>query len=365
MVSNSGSVVGGGEISFWQLIKGLDRSRFEPVVACPGKGDFCDLIEKLGTEYVLVDIPTFRGFGLFSLPGSVRRMARLIKGSRVDLVHANGSRCMITAGLAGLFTKTPVIWHVRVMQRAPLLDRLLGALATKIVVNSNAVGRRFAKARQQKVVVIHNGVDLTEFHPGAPGLRIREEFGWSCRETVVTIVGRLEPAKRQRCFLRAAALVAKKADSARFLVVGEGDDLAELQALSEQLGLKDYVKFTGALCDMPAVTAASDILVSASPEGFGRQIVEAMATGKPAVATTVGGATDIVADGQTGILIPPDDPAKLAEALLTLIEAPDEAKLLGEQGLARARECFTAEQHARRVEELYASVLDHSGKKPR
>ena len=366
MVSNSSRVVGGGEISFWQLIKRLDRAHFEPVVVCPGKGPFCDLIEQLGTEYVLVDIPRFRGFGLFLLPRSVRDLQRLIKATRADLVHANGSRCMIAAGLAGLFARTPVLWHVRIIQRDGMLDWMLAALATKIAVSSTAVRKRFPKARPDKVAVVHNGVDMTEFRPDISGLSVREELGWSGLETIVTTVGRLEPGKGQRCFLEAAALVAQECNSARFLVVGEGDDRAELQALADRLGLKGLVKFTGARSDLPSIMAASNMVVSAAPsEGFGRSLVEAMATGKPVVATAGGGASDIVADGETGILIPPNDPAKLAQALLTLIEAPDEARLLGERGLARARECFTSEQHARRIEELYLGVLDGVRRKAR
>ena len=356
-VSNFGTFFGGGEVSFFELIRGLDSSQFAPVVVCPEKGEFYSRVESLGIPVQVVEMPSLKGPGIFSLPSSVRKLLALIKKQDVEIIHANSSRCMIYAGLVGHLARLPVIWHVRIMDKDPILDPFLAMLATKIIVNSRAVSERFRlPSFSRKVSVVHNGVNLRKFTSNLKGDRIRQEFSIRGEEKVVTIVGRMDEWKGHRFFLEAAQKVLTQLHAIRFLVVGDGALRNELEAFSKDLGVEDNVIFCGYRDDIPEILAGSNILVSASlAEHFGRVIIEAMAMAKPVVGTRAGGVPEIVIDGQTGILIEPTSSEEMAQAILSLLADPEYARAMGVAGLERVRDCFSLEKHTRQIEEIYKS----------
>ena len=356
-VSNFGGFFGGGEVSLFELIRGLDSSQFGRVVVFPEKGDFYSQVESLGIPVQVVKMPSLKGLGLFSLPSSVRQFLALIKKRDVELIHANGTRCMIYAGLVGYLARLPVLWHVRVMDKDPLLDPSLAMLATKIIVNSRAASQKFRSSRfSQKVCVVHNGVDLSKFSSDLEGDRLRQEFSIHGEEKVVTIVGRMDQWKGHRYFLEAAQKVLTHLSASRFLVVGDGTLRNELEVLSKELGIVNNVIFCGYRNDIPEILAASNILVSASlAEHFGRVIIEAMAMAKPVVGTRAGGVPEIVIDGQTGILVEPASSEEMARAILSLLADPEHARAMGVAGLKRVRDCFSLEKHIRQIEKIYKS----------
>jgi glycosyltransferase involved in cell wall biosynthesis len=165
-------------------------------------------------------------------------------------------------------------------------------------------------------------------------------------------------------FLRAARLVADTYPTARFLLVGDPEWHAEpgyvesLRSLVQQLRLTEHVHFLGQREDMPQVYAAFDILVVASwAEPFGKVLVEAMAMGKPVVATDAGGPPEIVEDGRTGLLVPPRHPHRLAGAIQRLASDPDGAQRMGQRGRQRIQGRFGAECYVREIEEQYGQLL--------
>ena len=359
-VSNFGDIVGGGEISFYQLVKHLNLSKFRRFVVCPDKGELYTQIEDLGISPDIVRMPRLKGIGLLSLPVSVWRFMFLVKRLNIHLLHANGSRCMIYAGLAGRFARVPVVWHIRIMDKDRLLDRFLAMLSSKIIVNSKAVSRRFSfiPSSSKKVSVVYNGVDLKEFDACLTGGRIKEEYKINKAEKVVTIVGRLEEWKGHHVFLEAARQVLDRSNDVRFLVVGDGVMRNPLEALSKKLGIMSYVIFCGHRNDIPQILAASDLLVLASfGEHFGRVIIEAMAMEKPVVATKAGGVPELVIDGETGILVKPADSEGLASAILRLLEDPRRSKEMGNSGLKRVMEYFGIDRHVRDIEKIYEPLL--------
>jgi glycosyltransferase involved in cell wall biosynthesis len=180
-------------------------------------------------------------------------------------------------------------------------------------------------------------------------------------------VGRLVPWKGQEVFLRALARVAPHVPNLKALIVGEPDPptetayLQQLLTLTQKLGLSDIVRFTGFQSDIPAVMASLDVLVhsSSSPEPFGIVVIEGMAAGKPVVATSAGGVLDIIKDGQSGLLVPPEDDRAMAEAILELARDQDLAVRMGAEARQRVVTRFTAVQYAQAVQDIYRSMLVH------
>lgn len=363
-VSNSGDMSGGGEISLADLVKGIDKARYRAFVVCPSEGGFFSSMSRSCCQVSIIWMPSLRGAGVLFFPLSVIRFLRFIRTHRIDLVHANGSRCMIYSGIAARLCGVPVVWHVRVMESDLILDRFLASLSTRIVVNSQAVSRRFffLSERREKVSVVYNGVDLSEFAQNISGDNIRREFEIGPDENVICHVGRLVEYKGHRTFLEAVKRVVEEVQDVRVLIVGEGELEQELKDLSQRLSLTRYVIFCGYRKDIPQVMAASTILVLSSVgEHFGRVLIEAMAMGKPVVATRGGGVPEIVIDGRTGILVEPQDPDMMAQGILTLLKDPLLSHTLGKEGYRRVVERFSLHTHVNEVEKIYESLLNKEG----
>jgi len=358
LVSNFGTFFGGGEVSLFQLIGGLDSSQFAPVLVCPETGEFYSRVESLGIPVQVVRMPSLKGPGLFSLPSSVRKLLTLIKQQEVEIIHANSSRCMIYAGLSGKLSGVPVVWHVRVTDTDPILDRFLTLLSDRIIVNSQSVLKRFSFLKDQaRISLVYNGVDLKQFAPSVSGESIRKEYSIGRDEKVITMIGRLDEYKGHRYLLEAASKVLDGSRRVRFLIVGDGVARDELEVLAKDLDVAGSVIFCGQRSNVPEFLAASDVVVSASmKEGFGRVIVEAMAMTKPVVATKVGGVPEIVRDGKSGILVEPADSESLASAMISVIDSPEMALKLAVEGEKRARENFSLEKHIREIEEIYNTL---------
>ena len=356
-VSNFGTFFGGGEVSLFELIRRLDSSKYRRVVVCPDKGDFYSGVESLGVPVQVVKMPSLKGLGLFYLPSSVRQFLALIKEQDVEIIHANSSRCIMYAGPSGKVSGVPVVWHVRVTDTDPILDRFLTMLSDRIIVNSQSVLKRFSFVKQpSSISLVYNGVDLKKFARSVCGESIRKEYSIDRDEKIVTIIGRLDGLKGHRYFLEAASRVLDGSRKVRFLIVGDGMVREELEVLSRKLDVARSVIFCGQRNDVPEILAASDVVVSASlKEGFGRVIIEAMAMTKPVIATSVGGVPEIDQDGESGILVQPEDCQGLASAMISVMDNAEIALKLAVGGEKRARENFSLEKHIREIEEIYKS----------
>ncbi len=356
LVSNHGEIVGGGEESLLTLLKGLDSSRWCPTVVVPTDGAISVRCRALGVETVVIPLPGLRQPGLGMLR-SIAALRALIGHSGASLLHANGSRAMFYAGWAGRLTGRPVIWHVRIADPDPVLDRFLTPLSRVIVVNSGAVGRRFART-PRKVRCIPNGVDLVRFTPREPPADLRASLGLPPGAPVVASVGRFVPYKGYRYLLEAARLVREAADDVHWILVGDGELRSELEAQCRSQGLEAWVRFTGWREDIPEILAMADLFVLPSlGEHFGRVLIEAMAMGKAVVATDAGGVPEIVVHGETGLLVSPAQPRPLADAVLSLVNDPAWARRLGQAGRLRAEAEFSLSRHVKSVETLYAELL--------
>jgi glycosyltransferase involved in cell wall biosynthesis len=207
-------------------------------------------------------------------------------------------------------------------------------------------------------------VDFDTLRIEAPPTVTRDAFGVASTSPCFGIIGMLLPWKGHAVFLHAAQRVFERVPNARAFVVGaapHGDKHyeGELRALAKDLGIADRVIFTGFRPDVPDVLKLLDVVVHASitPEPFGRVIAEAMAMRRPVIASSAGGPTEIIEDGRTGFLVPPRDHAAMADRVVALLTNPALAQKIAEAGFQEARDRFSADVHAQRVQRVYGMLL--------
>ena len=356
VVSNHGAIVGGGELSLMDLLRGLDRDRWAPSLVVPEDGDVAALARELELPVHVIPLPTLRRPSLAGAR-SVTTLAGLVRATGAALIHANGSRAMAYAGAAGRLASCPTLWHVRIADSDGLLDRALCAMATLVVATSRGVARRFSWAAA-KVRVVPNGIDLERFAPRAPSVTLRAALQLPTSAPLAVSVGRHVPEKGYRHLIDAAARLEQTRPGVHWVLVGDGELRTELEAQARRLDLASRVHFTGSRNDVADLLALADVFVLPSEsEGFGRVLVEAMAMARAIVATNVGGIPDIVLDGETGVLVEPANAVALAHAVRGLLDDPARAARLGAAGRRRAESTFSVGAHVDGVERVYHEVL--------
>ena len=355
-VSNHGAIVGGGELSLMDLLRGLDRDRWAPILVVPEDGEVAVLARGLELPVHVIPLPTLRRPNLAGARG-VTALAGLARATGAVLIHANGSRAMAYAGPAGRLASCPTFWHVRIADSDGLLDRALCAMATLVVATSRGVARRFSWA-PAKLRVVPNGIDLARFAPRAPSATLRAALQLPPSAPIAVSVGRHVPEKGYRHLIDAAALLEQTNPGVHWVLVGDGELRSGLEAQARPLGLASRVHFMGSRNDVADLLALADVFVLPSEsEGFGRVLVEAMAMGRAIVATNVGGIPDIVLDGETGVLVEPADPVALAHAVRGLLDDPARAARLGAAGRRSAESTFSLGAHVDGVERVWDEVL--------
>ncbi|HEX4601153.1 MAG TPA: glycosyltransferase [Gemmatimonadales bacterium] len=387
LVVNPGRELGGAEHSLLLLLAALRRLGVEPTVALFGDGPFAQALAQLAVPTVVLDVPAaLRRASRYTLPTrfagalrmaaytgpSVLRLAALARRTRADLLHSNGLKAHVLAGLAGRMLRRPVVWHLRDFPPGGLVGRLFRTAAHRlpalILANSEAVAAAIRSPANPgpPVIALRNPVDLDRFRPDLSPNRVRSELGVSPQVPLVGMIAHLTPWKGHEDFLAIARAVADAVPAARFLVAGgaiyetEGHTgYAEaLPRRAAQLGLAERVAFLGARDDVPELLAALDVLVHCptAPEPFGRVIAEAMAAGRPVVAAASGGVPEIVRDGEDGYLVAPGDIAGFAAAVVRLLGDGGRRAELGRAGRERAAAWFNPARHAAAVVDAYRAI---------
>jgi glycosyltransferase involved in cell wall biosynthesis len=236
----------------------------------------------------------------------------------------------------------------------------------KIIAVSESVKKDIIRqgSRANKTIVVYNGIDLLEDIRCEKGpIKIREEFGLRANQRIIGQVGRLGVDKGQHILIEASQKVIKDNPDVVFVIVGEDltkerDHKKRLERLAGDLGLRKQIIFTGYRLDIMDLMHAFDIFVlpSTFKEGLAIVILEAMAAKKPVITTIVGGNPEIVIDGETGTLVPPEDPDKLAEAIVYHLNHPEISKQMGEKGYERVKKYFSLTQMLDKVMNVYKEV---------
>jgi len=297
----------------------------------------------------------------------------LMKRQRYDIVHTHNSKAGFIGRLAAKISKVPIIVHTihgfafHEFEKPPrqklfiLLERFAAGFTDKLIIVSEPLkhwGLRLRIGRADKYITIYDGIEINRFKQDFDVKKRKQEFSIKSDGLVVGIVSKLWEGKGHRCILQAAQHVITKVRNVKFMFVGEGYLRKELEALTQQLGLSDYVIFTGFRTDIPEITAIFDIAILASFfEGLGRVLLEAMALSKPVIATRVGGIVDVVEDGKTGILIPPGDSTALAKAMIILLENGDLRIMMGRAGRAKIDSKFSAQTMVSQIKDVYEELL--------
>jgi glycosyltransferase involved in cell wall biosynthesis len=359
---------GGAQHIVYLLAKYL-RSEHDISVACAPGGLLVERLRELGIR--VVEIPE-----LCRMPHPLKdlralwKLYRLIQAEQFDIVHTHSTKAGLLGRLAArlanvsmiLFTAhgwafsegRPWLWRWLLAQT----ERMPALFSTKIICVSEhdrQLALKFGVAPQEKLTVIYNGLDPSPFASLTDRNELRRELELSPSERIITTVGRLAPPKDLETLL--AACERLEYPSWRLLILGDGPLRSRVARAIRTKGLRNYVTLLGERRDVPRFLKASDIFVLSSRwEGLPLVVIEAMLAGLPVVATRVGGIPELVEDGVTGLLVPPQDPRALHRALAQLLSDPELCERLGNSGQRRALERFTVERMIAQVRALYRAL---------
>ena len=364
--------IGGTERQVVTLARKLDPAKFDLSMACFYRtGPFLQDIERRRIPLTEYEVRSLRSAAAFK---EALRCAGDLRRERTEIVHAYGFYSNVFAIPAARLAGVPVvIGSIRDTLDSPPLQRhvhkMVCRLADCVLVNAEVIKERLVAEGYNgaKIEVIKNGIDLSRFARRNEDCKVRLEFGLPPAAPLVVVLARLSRFKGIEYFLQAAAIVAKRFDEARFLVVG---DLiydpayrSELKRQAVRLGLGKRVIFTGFRLDVPEVLseASISVLPCHSAEGLSNSLLESMAVGLPVVATTVGGNPEVVDEGRTGILVPPREAEALAQAISLLLANPEKARRFGAAGRERVARHFSLDRMAQDTEALYMKLLEAAG----
>lgn len=357
---SSSSGPGGAERIVCALAASLDPVAYRSLVGLFRPGWLKDQCESRGiTTYVMSD----HGFMHWKW---MAECYRLVKREGVDLIQAHEFDAIVhgwvVAKLAGIpmvatvhgknyfWEKARRRWAYRLVSRYVKLVAVSEDLKRFIVTQTGINASR--------VQVTYNGVDETLGGFSCDNRQFKRELGIPEGEQVVGVVGNLYPVKGHKYLLDAIPQVLKSCPNTTFILIGRGELEVSLQAQARDLGIETQVRFLGFRQDIPKFLAIMDVFAMPSlSEGLSIALLEAMAAGKPVVVTRVGGNPELVVDGVTGLLVPPENSEGFAEALIKCLSGRRLAEQLGENGRKRLGESFTLSSMIRCYQRLYELAL--------
>jgi glycosyltransferase involved in cell wall biosynthesis len=352
---------GGAERALVQLVTRLDRARWLPAVfALAAPGALVEPLQAAGIEVVCFGARGVRHARVvFRLARALRRFRPAVL--QTFLFHAN-----FAGRIAGRLAGVPhIVSGIRVAERRTrthlCFDRLSNWMVDRNVCVSEAVAEfsvQVGRLRPEKNVVIPNGVDAALYADACAA--DLTPFGIPSGSCTLIGVGRLDPQKGWKYLLDAMGSPALRSRDVHLLLVGEGPERAAIESIIREQQLTARVHLAGWRADVPQLLRAASCLVLPSLwEGMPNVVLEAMAARLPVIATRVEGVSELVAEGQTGLLVAPRSAAELEAAVLTVLEDPQQARELGAAGQERAKSEFSWEKMALRYEQLYASLLQN------
>jgi len=356
---NSIQMFGGGEVWLLSTMRGLSKRGHKVALICrPGTP-----LEGKAREEGLPVFP-IKMRGDFD-PIVIYKTARVIKKLRAEVVCTNMDKELRFGGLAARLCGVKAVVPRRGIDY-PLKNKWryrfsYNCLASRIIANSYATKKTLLREAPwldpDRVEVIYNGIDTTLFD-SKPGKDIRDELKIDRKAPLIGFVGQLDERKGIIYLLEAFKSVSKQIPKAKLLLVGEGNLKGFIQNWVGENGLTEKVILTGFREDIPDVMRSIDLLALPSLwEGFGIVLIEAMASGKPVVATRTSNIPEVVRDGKTGLLVKPRDSEELAGAIIKLLEEEDLAEEMGRRGREWVKERFTLERMLDQLENLFYELV--------
>lgn len=355
-----------GSFLLWNLASRIDKRRYRVFAACLREGGpYERKLRDIGVKVTNFDLKTLIDFRI------IFKLVHYIKKHKIDIVETAVFPSDVYGRISARLANVPII--ISTMHRAEdhkqeaiyralfFVDTFTMAFTTKIIAVSQAVKNyliSWHKMRADKIKVIYNGLDPRNYSCDVDKATLRSALGLAPEVPIVAVVGRLVKLKGIDYFLRAASAILVAGENVQFLVVGEGPLKGDLTKQAKILGIGRNVYFAGFREDIPEILSAIDILVVPSLwEGLPLVVLEGMLSGKPIVATRVGGIPEAVKDGKSGILVPPRDVDALRDSVLELLKNPEKRKELGERGKQRALQYFDIERMVRDYTGVYDECI--------
>jgi len=352
---------GGIKSHLLTLLAGLDRTRFEPIVICPPDSSLRRDVEQAGCKVIPLElVGELNPIKDLKAVLSLRRILRRVKP---DILHIHSAKAGLVGRLAAASLRRPRIvltMHSFVFDErvgrlkrtmAAWVERRLSRLTDRIIAVSGALRDELVSRTglsPDKITVIPNGITFREIHKSG---------GDPPRRTVGT-VSRLAPQKGVDNFIRAAALVRKRFPSAGFFIIGDGPFREALEALADELGIRESVEFMGFQPDALPIVATFDVFALASTwEAFGLVLVEALSQEVPVVAFRVGGIPEIVDGSTTGLLAEPGNVEDLADKVCRLLADRELAARIAREGCKSVRSRFSSDRMVAETQDVYASLV--------
>ena len=353
---------GGAERQLYELIKGINRNKFSPLVISLTEGGYWkEKIQALGVQTIGLRRKKNKEFSrLF-------RLIKLLRTIKADIVHTYMFSANTYGRIAAVFSGIPIIIaserNISEIGKDKkryeiIIDQFLSIFTHQIICNSfncyNSIVNNYS-INKGKVITIHNGIDVSRISK-----KDLTAFKNISAKKVIGTVGRLEHQKNHRHFLRMAKILIEKSENIylEFLIAGKGQLLSRLKVYAQELEIEKNINFLGEVNDVSELYQNLDIFVLTSHfEGLPNVIMEAMASSLPVVAVNVGGTRELIRENITGFLCPPDNAEKLADKVNYLIKNHKEAKKMGINGRNYIENNFGINKMIQMTEDTYNHLL--------
>lgn len=357
--------IGGAEKVHYEIVRHLDNSVFTKKLCCLyGPGTIGKILIEEGA-----DLSHSLMKNKYDMIG-IYNFFRLIKKERPDLLCIQSLPLTLFLGfICGKILKVPsivAVVHDMIESnkwtsfKSGLVNKLIMHRLDKIIVVSEARMNSLIKEynlKPEKLILIHNSIDTQRFVNLKDGNGFRREIGVSDGDKIIGMVGRLVYEKAYDIFLRSARKINERMPNSKFLVIGDGKERKNLEILASSLGIRDRVIFLGERQDIPRLIALFDVAVLSSRiESFPVALLEYMAASRPIVATDVGGNSEIILHGETGYLVPSEQPEALAKAVVELFNDRRKAEEMGRLARKTAENRFSLERMMSKMEKFFLDL---------
>ncbi len=368
LLFSDADVFAGTERHMFDLAKGLNAEGIETRIGSPTPSILKDRADSAGIGHVCI-----QKRGLIDR-AAIKQLVQLLKNKEIDIIHAHNGRTMLSAAIAVTLARTgkaaatqhfldpdhaaktgvkSMIYH---SAHAWVSSRLSGYIAISDAVRDTMLSRK--EAPPEKITVIHNGMYPVDILNQTPPAEVRASLNIPSDHLLIVSAARLEQEKNIVTLISAVEQVRRKHPNVTCLIAGSGTLEGELKSQITNMNQEANIRLLGFREDAISLIGACDLFVLPSvAEPFGLVLLEAMALGKPVIATDAGGPKEIVVSGSTGNLVPPSDPAAMATAIEHFIEHRSDLERMGKRGKERFNELFSAKTMSQRIAAFYEKIL--------
>lgn len=356
--------VGGGETHVLDLVRGIDKNKFEVEVLSFTSGPMVDQLRAMGIQTHVIHTEKPFDFRIW------KQVGQLIEKNHYDIIHAHGTRAASNVFYSSYTYGIPMIYTVHgwsFHSHQNVLTRKFREFSEYFLTKKSTVTVLVSKSNEDDGIkkfglknseVIYNGINSNKFNPDKTYHDIRQELGIPKDKTLVGYMVRMTEQKDPFTLIKAIKQISLVNQDIMFLIVGNGDLLPATKQLADELGINEQIIFSDFRNDIPAILQAIDIYCLPSLwEGMPIGLLEAMAMGKACIASSVDGTKELIKDHINGLLIQPKDDQNLAKKILELHYQPELRKRLGEEAKLEIAKKFSLTTMIKRIEAMYEQIL--------